>query len=72
MSLGDDFKKAKSFGPPMCSRCVFYHKLPNHPNGYGGTCNLNPPQVVSHDGELHHLFPAVADDWYCGHFVRIE
>jgi hypothetical protein len=54
----------------MCSRCVFYHSLPaNHP-GQAGTCNLNPPQVVSHEGKLHYLFPTVADDWYCGHFTR--
>lgn len=72
MSLGEDFRRAKEFGPPMCVRCVFYHPLPTHPGGQSGTCNLNPPQVVSHEGELRYVFPAVADDWYCGHFVRIE
>jgi hypothetical protein len=73
MNLGEAFRKAKEFGPPMCVRCLFYHSLKGHPGSQtAGTCNLNPPQVVSHDGKLHHLYPAVADDWFCGHFARIE
>ena len=62
MSLGDEFKDADN---PKCNDCVFYHALPSQP----GTCNLNPPQVVSHEGKLHYLFPTVAPDWYCGHFA---
>ena len=68
MSLAEEFKNAKELGPVSCQKCVFYHSLPSPPTGYSGTCNLNPPQVVSHEGELHYLFPAVAPDWYCGHF----
>ena len=68
MSLGSDFKQLKELGNPSCGKCVFFRALAEHPSGHGGTCNLNPPQVVSHDGELHHIFPAVATTWYCGHF----
>lgn len=68
MSLGDSFKMATEAGTPRCDGCVFYHSIPSQPTGYPGTCNLNPPQVVSHDGKLHYVFPGVATDWYCGHF----
>jgi hypothetical protein len=70
MNLGDSFKLAKETGTPRCDDCVFFHLLSNQPTGYPGTCNLNPPQVVSHDGKLHYVFPGVAADWYCGHFER--
>ena len=68
MSEGSDFKRLKELGRPLCKNCVFYRALPDNPSGHGGTCNLNPPQVVSHEGKLHYIFPAVAPDWYCGHF----
>lgn len=68
MSLGSDFKKLKELGNPSCRNCVFYHDLPDRAAGQGGTCNLNPPQAVSHEGKLHYVFPSVAPDWYCGHF----
>jgi len=69
MSLGSDFKQLKELGQPACRNCVFYHALPSPDTGHSGTCNLNPPQVVSHEGKLHHVFPSVALDWYCGHFA---
>lgn len=72
MSLGEEFQRAKDIGPPMCSRCIFYHSLPENHGAASGTCNLNPPQVVSHEGKLHYVFPAVAEDWYCGHFTRSQ
>ena len=65
MSFGDDFKNADD---PQCQNCAFFHALPSPPAGYAGTCNLNPPQVVSHEDEFHYVFPAVAAGWYCGHF----
>ncbi len=68
MSLGSDFKQLKELGQPACRKCIFYHALPSQAAGHSGTCNLNPPQVVSHDGKLHYVFPSVALDWYCGHF----
>lgn len=69
MSLGNDFKQHKELGQPLCRKCVFYHALPDPASGHSGTCNLNPPQVVSHDNKLHFVFPSVAPDWYCGHFA---
>ncbi|GMR23669.1 MAG: hypothetical protein BMS9Abin37_2119 [Acidobacteriota bacterium] len=69
MSLGSDFKLLKEASQPACRKCIFYHALPSPATGHSGTCNLNPPQVVSHEGKLHYVFPAVALDWYCGHFA---